>query len=72
MRGRGFWMNWLCTRMCAGRMGLACWVGLGCWACCLLVMGFGFRAGAQQGMAMGGMQSMADMQPIPAPEQLPA
>jgi tetratricopeptide (TPR) repeat protein len=32
---------------------------------------FGLRAEAQRGMGMGGMQSMADMQPVPAPEQLP-
>ena len=47
--------------------------GMACWACCgMAVVGLGERVGAQtQCMAMGSMQSMADMQPIPAPEQLP-
>jgi len=47
--------------------------GMACWACCgMAVVGCGLRGEAQtQCMAMGSMQSMADMQPIPAPEQLP-
>jgi len=66
----------LCTKFDVRRTvaGPACWAVLGCWACCVVVAAvaaFGLRAGAQQCMAMGGMHSMADMQPIPAPEQLP-
>jgi len=65
VRGRGLWMVSLWTVFGVRRMvaGAAC--------CCLLAAGSGLRAEAQQCMAMGSMQSMGDMQPIPAPEQLP-